>query len=117
MKSWTGSTISVCWRTWGSDGAQIDGLLQRNAALERDLRSEQILSASMAGRRSGEVRHDRNGQLMPVPAPDQCARRRSCVRLHFATGQWPAKDRTCQRLGWEQPDGLRRRMNCSAMAL
>ena len=82
--------------------AQIDGLLQRNAALERDLRSEQILSASMAGRRAGEVRHDRNGEPMPSPAPDPVRNdARELVRLHFANGQWPAKDRTCQRLGWE----------------
>lgn len=82
--------------------AQIDGLLQRNAALERDLRSEQILSASMANRRAGEVRHDRNGEPMPAPAPDPVRNdARELVRLHFATGQWPAKDRTCQRLGWE----------------
>jgi len=99
----------VDWTDWQrmmadmkSMEAQIDSLLQRNAALERDLRSEQTLSASMASRKPGEVRHDRNGEPMPSPAPDPVRNdARVLVRLHFATGQWPAKDRTCQRLGWE----------------
>ena len=84
--------------------AQIDGLLQRNAALERDLRSEQILSASMAGRRAGEVRHDRNGEPMPVPAPTRCAMMHgslcACI-LPTGNGQ--------RRIGRQRPDGKQSR--------
>lgn len=81
---------------------QIDTLEQRVAALQRDLRSEQILSASIAGRTPGRPVHDRNGDPMPAPAPDPVRNdARELIRLHFSGGKWPAKDRTCQNLGWE----------------
>lgn len=82
--------------------AENDQLEQRCAALERDLRSEQILSASIAGRKAGAPVHDRNGEPMPAPAPDPIRNdARVLIRLHFESGVWPAKDRTCDRLGWE----------------
>ena len=47
----------------------------------------------MAGRRAGEVRHDRNGERCQHRHLTRCAMTHGVVRLHFANGQWPAKDR------------------------
>ena len=99
--------------------AQIDGLLQRNAALERDLRSEQILSASMAGRRAGEVRHDRNGEPMPSPAPDPVRNdARELVLPAFCQRAMASKGQdSANASDGKQADGLRHGMNCSVTAL
>lgn len=99
----------VDWNDWwlmladlDDKDAEIDQLEQRVAALTRDLRSEQLLSASIASRQPGRPVHDRNGEPMPAPAADPVRNdARELIRLHFGSGQWPAKDRTCQRLGWE----------------
>ena len=99
----------VDWRDYRAMLADIEALEEQNelleqrcAALQRDLRSEQILSASIAGRTPGRPVQDRNGEPMPVPAPDPVRNdARELIRLHFSGGKWPAKDRTCQHLGWE----------------
>lgn len=79
---------------------QNDLLEQRCAALQRDLHAAETFGAYRAAR-PGVIVQDRNGDPMPAPAPTPIRNdAKTLIQLHFEAGVWPAKDASCQKLGW-----------------
>lgn len=97
----------VDWSDWRAMIADLEALEeqnelleQQNASLRRDLAAAETYGAYRAAR-PGVVVQDRNGEAMPAPAPTPIRNdAKTLLQLHFDSGEWPAKDRTCHRLGW-----------------
>jgi len=97
----------VDWSDWRAMLADLEALEERNdlleqqnASLRRDLAAAETYGAYRAAR-PGAVVQDRNGDPMPAPAPTPIRNdAKTLITLHFDSGEWPSKNRTCPRLGW-----------------
>lgn len=97
----------VDWSDWRAMLADIEALEEQNdqleqrcAALQRDLHAAETYGAYRAAR-PGVVVQDRNGDPMPAAAPTPVRNdAKRLIQLHFEHDEWPAKDRTCQNIGW-----------------